>query len=436
MRVTLIGHASIVVETDNAVIWCDPWLSGKAFNDSWALFPEPDFEESWYDRIDHIWISHEHPDHFHIPTLRSLPDVFKPRERLLFQRNNSDKMPKAFQRLGFDNVELLAHREIVELTPGTRVYCHQVGAMDSALAVLSGGSVILNLNDCEADTRDCRLIRSDIGAVDVLFNQFSVAGYDGRADYEQRLPDLAEKILDNMVRNHRDMDAETTVPFASFIYFCTKDNAYINRYANKPADVHAAFQRARLSLDLLFPGESLEPGRPGATRDSLARFVDEYERFAAMPLYSAAQVELSDIEDAFRLRFQQLRSKYPKVLRLSLKALVVYIPDLEVKVRFSWSDGSFRAVDRTQPEDMVVMSQPLWLCFDKRFGIQTLGVSGRLTVKKNFSAWKRYRIVASLNNAEVYLTLTHLLSRRNRRWMRSRIRGGLGQLRYQLRRMK
>ena len=184
--------------------------------------------------------------------------------------------------------------------------------MDSALAVLSGGSVILNLNDCEADTRDCRLIRSDIGAVDVLFNQFSVAGYDGRADYEQRLPDLAEKILDNMVRNHRDMDAETTVPFASFIYFCTKDNAYINRYANKPADVHAAFQRARLSLDLLFPGESLEPGRPGATRDSLARFVDEYERFAAMPLYSAAQVELSDIEDAFRLRFQQLRSKYPK----------------------------------------------------------------------------------------------------------------------------
>ena len=69
-------------------IWTDPWLFGKAFNDSWSLLPAQ-FEANLYKRINYLWISHEHPDHFHIATLKSLPTV-KERVTLLFQENNSD----------------------------------------------------------------------------------------------------------------------------------------------------------------------------------------------------------------------------------------------------------------------------------------------------------------------------------------------------------
>ena len=54
--------------------------------------------------------------------------------------------------------------------------------------------------------------------------------------------------------------------------------------------------------------------------------------------------------------------------------------------------------------DLSMNSQPLWYCFRFSWGIQTLSVSGRYTVdSKNFidNNWKYYRIMSSLNNAEI-----------------------------------
>ena len=69
MRVTLVSHASVIIETGSVVLWTDPWLFGRAFNESWALQPEVPREriEPWLPRITHLWVSHEHPDHFHVP---------------------------------------------------------------------------------------------------------------------------------------------------------------------------------------------------------------------------------------------------------------------------------------------------------------------------------------------------------------------------------
>ena len=122
MDVRLIGHASVVIDTGDVRIWCDPWLTGKVFNESWTLFPPPHFEPEWLDEIDYLWISHEHPDHFNIPTLRGLPDEFKQRVTILFQQNTSQKMFDAFSKLGFPNQLALRDRKIVRLSPTTEIY--------------------------------------------------------------------------------------------------------------------------------------------------------------------------------------------------------------------------------------------------------------------------------------------------------------------------
>ena len=136
MEIRLISHASVVIRTDVS-IWTDPWLFGKAFNDSWSLFPPPAMDDSLYDSVDYLFISHEHPDHFHIPTLRSLPDAFKQRVTILFQENNSDKVFKALNKFGFPNTRALPHDKIVDLTDKTQIYCYQAGSMDSAFGVRS-----------------------------------------------------------------------------------------------------------------------------------------------------------------------------------------------------------------------------------------------------------------------------------------------------------
>jgi hypothetical protein len=83
-----------------------------------------------------------------------------------------------------------------------------------------------------------------------------------------------------------------------------------------------------------------------------------------------------------------------------------------------------------------VNSQPLEFTFAQPFGLQTLGVSARLRLRRSSRNWTLHRILFSLNNAEIYLRPRYLFTRRNLKFIRSRLRGGLNQLTYQLARMR
>ena len=53
MKLHLIGHACVVAECSDTSILMDPWLSGKIFNNSWTLRPEPVLDPAVLDRIDY-----------------------------------------------------------------------------------------------------------------------------------------------------------------------------------------------------------------------------------------------------------------------------------------------------------------------------------------------------------------------------------------------
>ncbi len=437
LSVRLVSHASILVETAGCRIWTDPWLFGKAFNDSWSLLGPVAWEDSWLDSIDYLWISHEHPDHFHLPTLRSLPESFKQHVTVLFQENNSTKMFDAFRRLGFPRHRALPHRRLVELVPGTRVYCYQVLPMDSALAVQTDDGCLMNLNDAELNARDCRTIRGDLGRIDVALNQFSIAGYAGLAARDRHLPELAGRVLDNVVANHRDLEAGCTIPIASFVYFSTRDNRYVNAFANTPAQLAERFQREGLECAVLFPGDRYEPGAPHDSGPALERWAEVYGALDELPYDRGETVPLDAVRAAFESCARDLADKYPRWLLRRLEPLTVRIPDLAVTVRLSLADARFEEIDSAsesgsrQPQ-LEVNSQPLRLVFAQPFGMQTLGVSARLLVHDSTRSWKLHRILFSMYNAELYLRARFLFTRGNWQMLRAHLSGGLNQVLYRL----
>lgn len=436
MEVQLISHASVLIRSD-VTIWTDPWLFGKAFNNSWSLFPEAVFDASLYDGIDYIFISHEHPDHFHIPTLRSMPDDFKRRVTILFQHNNSDKMPDALNRFGFPNVKLLPHRETFSLTEKTRVYCYQAGTMDSLLGVMFDGKTLLNVNDCEINSKDCRRISSDIGKVDTLLNQFSIAGYSGYADRQKHLPPQAHKILEKMLANHIDLEADETIPFASFIYFSSEDNRYINQFANKPRDAYDYFTQQSKKMTVLYPGEIYKLGGEHDTATSLAGYDEVYRRTDQLEYDDEQRATKEQINEAFIKLSTHIRERYPKtLLRKLLKPVVVEVPDLGKTLKFSIATGEIGDADVDETPDLIIRSQPLHFAFAFPYGVQTLGVSARYTLIKNFPNWRNHRILFSLNNAELYLSPKHFFTSKNLTFFAKRLPGAWNQLTYRLKLMR
>ncbi len=80
-----VNHASFVLNSDGVAVLADPWLTGPAFNFGWSLLTPtsgamPDFEA-----ITHIWISHQHPDHFSPRDLRGIPPERKREITILYQ---------------------------------------------------------------------------------------------------------------------------------------------------------------------------------------------------------------------------------------------------------------------------------------------------------------------------------------------------------------
>jgi len=436
MQIQLVSHASVLIRTADLQIWTDPWLTSKVFNNSWTLLLEPAWDPAWLDEIDYLWISHEHPDHFNIPTLKALPDAFKRRVTVLFQANNSDKMFAALRRLGFHNTLALPHRQILALDGRTRVYCYQVGQMDSCLAVLGDDTVVLNINDAEADTQDCQRMRADLGPVPVVLNQFSLAGYSGEQDQGARLPAKARQIVANMLANHRDLGADTTIPIASFVYFSSVDNAYMNAYANTPQDVADAFASAGLNLAVLDHGDRYTVDQPWDSTNALNHYRQVYAALPQLPLDPVPPASLPEISAALTRLHAQLASYYPQwLLAALLRPVTVTLQDLGETIELDLARGQLRRTPASAP-DISVHAQPLLFALQHPFGLQTLGVSARLTLHANAANWRRHRILLSMYNAEVYLRPDLLFTRRNLEHLRTRLGGGLRQLTYQLARMR
>ncbi len=107
LAVEFVNHASIIIEIGTLRILTDPWLFGSAFDDGWDLLvdtPTP------IDDLDftHIWVSHEHPDHFSPPNLKALSTKRREQTPLLFHSTADRKVEDYCRGLGFP-VTVLEH---------------------------------------------------------------------------------------------------------------------------------------------------------------------------------------------------------------------------------------------------------------------------------------------------------------------------------------
>ena len=73
MKVTLLGHATVLVEMDGANILMDPVLLDPFEDGAVISCPKRVIRADKLPPLDLIIISHQHPDHFDIPSLAQLP---------------------------------------------------------------------------------------------------------------------------------------------------------------------------------------------------------------------------------------------------------------------------------------------------------------------------------------------------------------------------
>jgi len=171
-KISVHSHACLEIEINNFSILFDPWIEGTAYHGSWQLWPPPvvkaqDLQPSV------IFITHPHPDHFHIPTLEQMDRGIP----VYFPNFLSGIIEKELIRLGFRNLFPSSFSQEIKIGDNIRLTFLKPTSMweDSSVLLVCDDFVFLNQNDAGA-VFDETLLPTKIDLFACAFDQ-GASGY-------------------------------------------------------------------------------------------------------------------------------------------------------------------------------------------------------------------------------------------------------------------
>jgi UDP-MurNAc hydroxylase len=246
MQLTYLGHAGFCVETADAVIIMDPWLSPEgAFDSAWFQFPRNHHLASLVreklstpGKQRFVYVSHEHHDHFDPPFLSSLPNKDLTYVLPHFQRA---ALRSAVSQYNPKSLITCAHGQEVAIPGGyLKLYLQDSGlSRDSGILVKINNHSFLNLNDCKLYDELPSIVH-DQGPISVFTCQFSGATWHPICyDYD---PAEYERISQHKIMTKFDMIARAIETTKARVYLPSAGPACFL----DPTLMHLNFERVNI----------------------------------------------------------------------------------------------------------------------------------------------------------------------------------------------
>ena len=415
--IQFINHASVIIQGDNISVLSDPWYQGDAFHKGWNLLCETSDDQSIdvLNQITHIWISHEHPDHFSIPFFKKFSKQINERKiKVLFQDTKDKRVVQFLKNLSVEYYELQDNVNL-KLDESFSVTCLKDGFYDSALLVINQNEKILNLNDCEvSDQSKGKEIFLKTGEVDVLLTQFSYAAWKGGVANKKWRAEAALEKLKTLELQISIFNPKFVIPFASFVYFSNEKNLYLNDSINKPSDVIDKLKDCKSNVIIMQPNDVIGGN---FEHTSNARAIDFWLQHYSeikqknINFYDTVNYEL--ICESFAKYCERISSKnnmrFIALIRSIspipfFNAVVVHVFDLNITLQFDYVS---KKIEQTTQAPMICLnSESLHFLFSNSFGFDTLTVNACFEEGRagGFVAATKSLAIENLNNLGILVT--------------------------------
>ena len=417
MQIRFVNHASVIFSHKNINLITDPWLFGTAFNNGWELVSKSTMQIEDFKFITHIWFSHEHPDHFNIPVIKSVPEEIRKKITVLFQDTLDHRIINKCREFGFNVIEMVPSK-FYTLTEGFKVKCNPSPFYDSWLYADIDNTKVLNLNDCVIDNYKKLIhIHKIIGNIDLLLTQFGYANKIGNPEDKKLRKDAGKKILQRIKTQSDVLNPKFIIPFASFIKFSHVDNAYMNGEINQIEDVERFIKDQTNSEPIiLYPGDEWKINEKHDNAKALKLYKDDFAKEKS--LITKSQIvpldDLMKVCTAYRQSLKQRNNWFLITILhylLYFKTAKIYLKDLEIPITFDLIHGIKKSNFTVENADIITDSDSIDFVFRWDYGSDTLHVNARFrTSGGNVKNFFRMFLVGALNNNG--RTLTYLISRK------------------------
>lgn len=321
MRFQIISHACMLIENSGKRLLIDPWILGSAYWRSWWHFPESVPLNDDMLSADWVYLTHQHFDHFHYPSLRK----FRKDLPVLIPRRPVPSMEQALaEDLGFSNVLSMPHGKTIALEGGFSLTSYQGGWMDdSAIVIQCDGTTLIDLNDCKLEDAILDKIVRRHGPIDFLFRSHSSAQAYPQCYTSPNPEDLTLRKKEDYIRDFFNMAqrcrARYAVPFASNVCFLHTETIDKNEDSVDPCMLAARYREQKKAGDpeivVMLPGATWdsEEGFSLVPGDVFQRKAEEIGRLACK--YRDALAAQDELEKKKTLRYETFASYMGRFLR-------------------------------------------------------------------------------------------------------------------------
>ncbi len=254
MRVTLIGHASLLVETRGGTILVDPVFFDPFEGGAVASCPEREVDPRKLPEIDYLVVSHRHPDHFDIPSLARIPrdcQVLCPPDPLVHY---------ALEQLGFTRVTPVEPRRLLS-TADLQLFptrSEERTVRELGLVVTDGSGTVWNQVDTVLSLATIQEVVARFGTVDLLFARYASQNFEF---FESRSTAFPYEEHQRNLETVLAVRPRVVVPGSAGFKF-TGDHAWLNRFLFPVSREHFVADLSRLDSGiqpvLLRPGDVAE----------------------------------------------------------------------------------------------------------------------------------------------------------------------------------
>jgi len=414
MRLVMLAHAGFLVETTVGKLVMDPWLTGRAFGDSWDLLEPAYCPSGFWSDVRWIWFSHEHPDHFHPPSLLSISANDRNHITILFQFTRDKKLLSWMSEHGF-KVQECKNQQQTFLGKNTTIKITKNGLYDSWLYI-EDDVTMLNLNDCAISTlTDCHSVDKIVSSpIDVMITQFSYASWPGNPDDTEQQRTTANSILTKLENQTSNLKPKCVIPAASFVWFSHDENYWMNSQ-------RVSIERAVTSISdtgvcpvVLQPGESWDIGTSHDNDGSLKHYQTIFD-VDGRELHTSTSIDKEKVlEVAAQLITKIKASNNLFILGIAkycaglFRPIVFYVSDLNVYLELD-PLKELKILDGAPVKYVSLHSESLFQTLSSAWGIDTLAISGRFScVNCDLRDLNNSLSIMKLNSAGIFLQWRYL----------------------------
>lgn len=417
MRITFLGHAGFLVETADALLVADPWLSAKgAFDGSWFQYPcnhqlaslvrerLASFEGERY-----VYVSHEHPDHYDRAFLESIAGE---ETTLIMASFVNDRMEREIRAGKFGRVVALRNNESMPFGSQGKLTLYVDDTelnRDSAILIRSGNATFFNMNDCKLFDALPGIIERE-GAPDVFTCQYSGAIWHPTCyeyDDERYAAISKKKYLAKFEAVARAIDLlrpKLYFPSAGPPCFLDSELFHLNEQQTNIfpiaerilAYLDKRLQKNPVPLFHAVPGDRIDISDSGEVRCSdlgervpPENRIDYLKRYAARIGPIAADHRQADPDDVFERLRTELQAKLERFVFASRIDVPLYVQVDELPgriLRIGFPEATLTEVDALPGEHFYSLRAPAWVfrrVLDRQITWDEFGLSFRVRLRRD-----------------------------------------------------